>query len=461
MQSSPSSNSVLNNRPGYAPDDRSLLSRIAVWLTPMLRILTGGVFIFSGFVKAIDPWGSFYKFEEYVAAMGMPILSTLLLTGVFALCALEFLIGIFLLFGCYRRSTPIVALAFMCVMLPLTAWIAIADPVNDCGCFGDFLVISNWATFWKNVVLTAMIIWLVKYNRGCIAVISPAFQWMAAVVSLGFILLVSLGGYLSQPMLDFRPYPAGGALVTAENGDDAEEDFRFVYEKDGVKKEFGVDDELPSEEDGWKFVERKDIYPAEKANEGEDTDLTFRIWNREGDEDLTDDVMIQDGKMLILLIPQLREVSPATTWKINSLYDWSTRQDIEMIAVVSGTSNEIADWEDLSMPQYEIYTCDDTAIKEVARGNPAVVYLDNGKIIWKSTLSALDIDLITASDGKNTPIFVKDGKRELLNLFYLYLICMAVPVTLSLLPRIKDAYAQRSVRRQRKVTHDDKAHDEE
>ena len=90
-----------------------------------------------------------------------------------------------------------------------------------------------------------------------------------------------------------------------------------------------------------------------------------------------------------------------------------------------------------------------------------MVYLDNGKIIWKSTLSALDIDMITASDGKNTPMFVKDGKRELLNLFYLYLICMAVPVTLSLLPRIKDAYAQRSVRRQRKVTRDDKAHDEE
>lgn len=424
-----------------AHDSKKLTQRIILWVTVLLRLATGGVFIFSGFVKAIDPWGSLYKFEEYIAAMSIPMLSALLLTGVFALCALEFLIGIFLLFGCYRRSTPVVALAFMFVMLPLTAWIAVANPVSDCGCFGDYLVISNWATLWKNVILTAMVIWLVKFNKRCYTVISPAFQWMAVVVSLAFILTVSLRGYLAQPMLDFRPYQTGTELVTAEEEAETDEDFRFIYEKDGMRKEFGVDDELPSEEDGWTFVERIDIYPEEKSTANlEDTDKTFRIWDRNGEEDLTTDVINNDADMLLLMIPNLPAVSPATTWKINALYDWCERQDIEMIAVVSATSDQITEWEDLSMPRYEIYTCDDTAIKEVARGNPAAVYLEKGKIMWKSTLNALDIDKVTASDNHHPAEFIKDGKRELLNLFYLYLICMAVPVTFSFIPQIKNAY---------------------
>jgi len=423
-------------------------------------VVTGAVFIFSGFVKAIDPWGSFYKFEEYIAALGIPMLSTLLLTGVFALCAFEFLIGIFLLFGCYRRSTPVVALAFMCVMLPLTAWIAIANPVSDCGCFGDYIIISNWATFWKNVILTAIIIWLVKFNRKCYTAISPAFQWMAVVLSLAFVLTVSLRGYLSQPMLDFRAYKTGTELVASEDGVDSGEDFRFVYEKDGVRKEYGVDDELPSEEDGWTFVERRDISPDVQVLKDKKSDKTFRIWDRNGEEDLTSDVINKDGNMLLLMIPELPAVSPATTWKINALYDWCERQDVEMIAVVSATSNQITDWEDLSMPRYEIYTCDDTTIKEVARGNPSVVYLEKGMIVWKSTLNALDIDKVSAYDNHNPTDFIRDGKQELLNLFYLYLICMAVPATLSFVPQIR--YAYRSERRRRQeITHDDKAHDGE
>ena len=150
----------------------------------MCRIVTGGVFVFSGFVKGIDPWGTVYKMDEYLVAMGMPLYDSLILAGVFGLCALEFLIGIYLIFGCYRKSAPMLALLFMCVMLPLTLWIAIADPVADCGCFGDALVISNWATFWKNVAITCLIIWLIKSNRRVPCIITPAFQWMAFVATV-------------------------------------------------------------------------------------------------------------------------------------------------------------------------------------------------------------------------------------------------------------------------------------
>lgn len=433
-------------------NNRIIISSIT-WL---FRIITGSVFIVSGFVKAIDPWGSLYKFEEYTAAMGMPVLHALLLAGVFALCALEFMIGVFMITGCYRKSCPIIALIFIVTMLALTLWIAICDPVSDCGCFGDFIILSNWATFWKNVVLTGMIIWLVRYNRKAITVISPAFQWMAFVLSLIFVTTVSILGYTRQPLIDFRPYKTGGPLVSMADDEDnnTESDFRFVYEKDGERKEFGVDDELPSEEDGWKFVERIDIMPEKTTPDSGADSRTFRLWDKDGNEDMTNEAVAQ-GKFLLLLIPDLPGVSPATTWKINELYDWASRHDAGMIAVVSGTPAEIEEWEDLSMPQYDIYTSDDTAIKEVARGNPAVVYVDDNRIIWKSTLAALDIDLVSEQGDRVKPEdLASDSHAELMNLVYLFIICMAVPLTLSMLPRIKDAYTTRKSRRKDAIRDD-------
>lgn len=436
-------------------NNRIIISAVT-WL---FRIITGTVFIVSGFVKAIDPWGSLYKFEEYTAAMGMPVLHALLLAGVFALCALEFMIGVILTTGCYRKSCPVVALIFIVIMLALTLWIALYDPVSDCGCFGDFIILSNWATFWKNVVLAVMILWLVKYNLEAITIISPAFQWMAFVISLVFVTTVSILGYTRQPLIDFRPYKTGGPFVnmTDEADNDSGSDFRFVYEKDGERKEFGVDDELPSEEDGWIFVERIDIMPDKTATVSDSDSRSFRLWDKEGNEDMTAEAVTQ-GKQLLLLIPDLPGVSPATTWKINELYDWATRHDAEMIAAVSGTSAAIAEWEDLSMPQYDIYTCDDTAIKEVARGNPAVVYVDDNRIIWKSSLGSLDIDIVSEHGDTIRPEdFATDSHKELINLVYLFMICMAVPLTLSMLPRIKDAYTARKTRRKNITIHDDTA----
>lgn len=423
-------------------------------MTWLMRFGVGATFIFSGFVKAVDPWGTFYKMEEYAAALGVPMLPTLLLCATFALCATEFITGVCLVLGCYRRSSPIVALCFMCVMLPLTLWIAVSDPVKDCGCFGDYLVLSNWATFWKNVILTLMTIWLVRFNRDEITIISPAFQWIQVVFSLAFVGAVSLHGYFTQPLLDFRPYPAGTVLGHRGGSEDESEsdDFLFVYEKDGVRKTFGVDDELPDEADGWNFVERLEKSP----NSGESNDeSTFRIWNRDGDTDYTDMVLDNSGRMLLLLIPDLKTVSPATTWRINSLYDWSEAHGVDMVAVVSGSASQIQEWEDLSMPRYDIYTADDTAIKEVARGNPAVVSLNDGVVEWKSTLSALDVDEITShNDAGSLSELKNDDSRKLLNWFYIYLASLASLIVVSMLPRIKNAYGQAKMRHNRRDVSD-------
>lgn len=445
MHSSPLSNSDSNHK-----HTQTII--VVSWIC---RIATGLVFIFSGFVKAIDPWGSIYKFGEYASAFGVTPIHSLLVAGVFALFAFEFLIGIFLLTGSYKKSAPVLAVAFMCVMLPLTLWLAIRNPINDCGCFGDFMILSNWETFGKNIILTLMFIWLLKFKNRTKSVISPAFQWIAFVLSLIFILLVGIRGYIVQPMLDFRPYTVGTSIISEEEtADNAGDSYTFIYEKDGVRKEFSIDDELPSEEEGWKFMERKESTHSSTDKSGDGSEKkTLRIWDRDGENDLSEEIIDKDGKEMLLLIPDIREVSPSTTWKINEISDWAQKNDIGMSAVVSGSSDEIDEWENLSMPQYDIYTADDTAIKEVARGNPAIVYVEKGTIRWKLALGAIEMESFGKLDASSIGEYATDGVKELKNWLYLYLACMAFPITLSMLPRIRNAYGKRHER----VTHDDKA----
>lgn len=418
----------------------------AKWIslvTWLFRIIIGGVFIFSGFAKAIDPWGTLYKVNDYLGVMSLSLWPNLVLVGVFGLCALEFMTGIFLLFGCFRRSGTILASIIMAFMLPLTFWIAISDPVADCGCFGDALVISNWATFWKNVALTAGIVWLLKYNKLSLCLITPALQWIAFVVSGLFILTIEFLGYLSQPLIDFRSYKVGEQLVDYNSVASDVPQYLFIYEKDGERAEFGENDVLPDESDGWTFVDRKEITTdvakssVEKAGESKN----LRIWSKGGEDDDTEDAIVREGKELIIMMPDLKAVSPATTWKLNSLYEWSLKNNITMIAVVSGSPEEIANWEDLSMASYPIYTADDTQIKEVVRGNPGVVYLENGNVVWKSTLYAINIDDFlqpnTTYDARN---FSVDNGRILRNCIYIYLIVLGVLIVLSFTPRLHHIY---------------------
>lgn len=420
-------------------------SNAAKWVTVFMRVAVGAVFIFSGFSKAIDPWGTLYKFDDYLAALSISVWPNLELVGVFGLCAIEFLTGVFLMFGCFRRSISIVAAIIMAIMLPLTLWIAINNSVADCGCFGDAFVLSNWATFWKNVVISAGVAWLTVYNKRCGCLIPPALQWIAFVVSALFIVVIELFGYISQPLLDFRPYKLGESIVDLNAASSSEPEYVFLYEKDGNRKEYGENDELPDESEGWTFVERREVEPEGAGNDVEpsssESEKTLRIWSKDGEEDETEDAVVAEGKELIVMMPDLREVSPATTWKLNSLYEWSVNNDVTMIAVVSGSSEQIAEWEDLSMASYPIYTADDTQIKEVVRGTPGVVYLVDGRIEWKSTLNAIDIDDFLSPDtSRDASSFGPDNIRILRNCVYIYLTVMAVLVILSFTPYLKRFY---------------------
>lgn len=435
MQSSQSS-SLNSETP--VPHKESLPSE-SKWVslvTWLVRLVTGAVFTFSGFVKGIDPWGTVYKFDEYLAALGIPMSHGLVTVAVFALCVIEFMIGINMLFGCYRRSNSVMAMLFMVVMLPLTLWIAVSDPVADCGCFGDALILSNWATFWKNIALTICIIWLLKFNKRVPCIITPAFQWISYIVTALYMLCICIYGYNVQPMLDFRPFKVGTEISDANSLSEGPE-YTFIYSKDGIEKEFSEED-LPNEEDGWTFVSRNELpHPEEKGV----SDHSFSVMDKSGGEDATEEAIDTDGGEFLLLIPSLEEISASTTYKINLLYDWAEAHDIRLVAVVAANTGDINEWEDLSMPRYDIYTADDTSIKELARGNPAIVYLENGNIIWKTTLGALNEEYFSTPE---TPTDVKsmvtDGRNSLKNFTLIYLAIMAFLVCISMIPRLSNLF---------------------
>lgn len=370
---------------------RALTIEAVTWV---LRICCGGLFVFSGFVKGIDPWGTLFKIEEYLYAFGFPLPFALLRLGVFGLCAVEFVVGCFLMMGCFRKSCPFFAALIMMLMLPLSLWVAMENPVADCGCFGDAVVISNWATFWKNVALSLGILWLLRYNKNTICLISPAFQWLAVVASGIFIVLIEMIGFFYQPLLDFRDYPVGSTLFA---GDPSEEN-----------EDHGLD-----------------------------------VFDIASGDDMNEEASEPEGKELVVMIPKVSMVSPATTWKLNSLYEWSQENNVKMIGVVSGSNEEIAEWEDLSMAAYPLYLADDTAIKEVVRGNPGIVYLDNGKIVWKTTLNAIDVDDFLGPEvSGDASTFARDNARFLRNCIISYLIVMAFLVMISLIPRLTRVFTR-------------------
>lgn len=363
---------------------RYAITTVLVWA---FRVLVGGTFIVSGLAKMIDLYGFVYKIEQYLAVWDMIQPRALVVGVAICLSGIEFLFGFLLLLGCYKRSAAYLLTLLMIGMLGLSAYIMVANPVDDCGCFGDFLVISNTATFLKNVALMAMLIYLCSRNSRVDGLYTTYSQWLVAFFAILYLCVIGYWGFNVQPLVDFRPYPVGSYLIP--QADDAQEaEMKFVYEKNGVEKTFTVDD-LP--DSTWTFVDRID------ANDVVDK-RNFAVFD--GDEDVTDEVILNDGEQLLLLIPELSNIDVSSTYVINEINRYITAKGGNMIGIIGSDAEGIEQWRDISMASYDIYSADDTSIKELARGNVAVVYLKGGVIQWKRTLTSIDGDLFVSPDDR-------------------------------------------------------------
>ena len=362
----------------------------ALWLRVvgvLCRLVLTVTFIFSGFVKAVDPLGTQYKIEDYLTAMGLggilPDIVPLLMSV--ALAALEFCLGIFLLFAIRRRLTTRLVLAMMLVMTPLTLWLAVANPVSDCGCFGDALVLTNWQTFWKNVILLACAIFVAWRPREMFRFVSRSNQWIVVNYSALFILGISGWSLYDLPQFDFRPYHIGANLrgenASVNVSENSAYEYVFIYEKNGETQEFGIDN-LP--DSTWTFVDRREVKTgAELAKH----DISFDLLpegavNGEG-EDITDEVLNDTSYTFLLVAPKLEKADDSRLDLINELYEYSLEQGYRFYCLTASEMEGRERWRDMTGAEYPFCFTDETTLKTVIRSNPGLVLLKNGIVIGK------------------------------------------------------------------------------
>lgn len=410
------------------------------WLLWLCRLIVGGAFIASGWSKSIDPWGFIYKIEDYLNVWQINQPRELILCAAVALSCFEFITGVCVLCGILRRAALWSSAAIMTFMLPLSVYIAVANPVSDCGCFGDLWVISNTATLLKNILISGAVATLfVLGNRHAPALYRPAIQWIAITLSTAYILTVAIYGYNIQPMVDFRPYPTGtdlAARLTTDESTDEASDLLFVYSKDGVEQNFTVDN-LP--DSSWTFVRRDD-----RALLKPDARKIFGIYDRDGD-DLSSELIHSDGAILLVVVadPGLHYLSRAHF--INEIAATVDKSGGEIIGLIGAPWQVIDQWADLALPTFDIYSADDSELKSLVRGDAALVMLNNGKIVWKRTVASLDADFTDKHHRLNDylELTAPDNGTPFLRFTVGYLVLMLITAGFNFVRRRTNAAKER------------------
>ncbi|ADV42111.1 BT_3928 family protein [Bacteroides helcogenes] len=353
-----------------------------VWVN-VCRFLLGLVFIFSGFVKAVDPLGFFYKIQDYLAAFGMeswfPVYLPLLFGIV--LSAVEFSVGIFMFLGIRKNTASTLALLIMGAMTPLTFYLALADPVSDCGCFGDAWILTNWQTFGKNIVLLIAAISIFRWKDLTVRFITAKMEWMVSMYTFLFIFVLSFYCLGNLPILDFRPYKIGvnikAGMEIPEGANPGVFESRFVLEKDGKRQEFALEDYPDST---WKFIETHTVL-KEKGYEPPIHD--FSMMNLETGEDITDSVLSDKGYAFLLVAHRIEDADDSNIDLINEIYDYSLEHGYAFYALTSSPEDEIELWRDKTGAEYPFCQMDDITLKTIIRSNPGLLLIKDGTILNK------------------------------------------------------------------------------
>lgn len=357
------------------------------------RILLGAIFLFSGLVKGIDILGSTYKFTDYFNAFGAEWATGLAHALAIILAFAEFAIGAALLLNYFTKIVSWLTLLFMSFFLPFTLFIAIKNPVTDCGCFGDALIISNWQTFYKNIVLMALALVIFFSRNQFKNPIKPIFQHAIALVPPLVFAFTAYQSLNHLPLIDFRPYKIGVNISEAmQMPDDAPADeYRneFVYRNKTTGKEEKFNDTNYPWQDTitWEYVSMTSKL-VKKGFEPAIHDFTIETMDG---EDVAGYFLETENYTLMIVAYNLDKTSSKAQEKLNELASEARGQGLNVICLTASSEEQIASFKDKYNPPYEFFFCDEITLKTIVRSNPGIVLTYQGTILnkwhWKDTPS--------------------------------------------------------------------------
>ncbi len=346
------------------------------------RILLGLVFIFSGFVKGIDPMGSAIKFNEYFSAFHLGFLSNFSLVFSILLASTEFIIGIALLLGLRMKIASWAVFLFMSFFTILTLILALTNPVSDCGCFGDAIKLTNWQTFLKNLILMVPVMVVFLARKKFPVRYKPVGEWITLGILFAGILLVIRYCYFYLPIIDFLPYRTGTnipkAMEIPEGAPQDEYNTILYYEKDGVIKEFTLDN-YPWQDSSWKWVDTKTIL-VKKGYEPPIHD--FRFTDKDGN-DITDMVLYSSNYVFLLISPNLQKANADGIMQAKALADLCNGGNCSFFALSASPISEIKNFTEKHGPGFPFYHADETTLQTMIRSNPGLMLIKDGTIIAK------------------------------------------------------------------------------
>ncbi|HEU4716971.1 MAG TPA: BT_3928 family protein [Bacteroidia bacterium] len=399
-------------------------------MTHITRIAVGGLFIFSGFIKANDPSGFSYKLEEYFEVFGQgfscdmklpqksmsgipcekdagvsatteapkkPSVSVLkplwdwfgehsLFLAIF-ICAFEMGVGLFLLLGIKVRWTLFLLLAMIVFFAFLTFYSACCNKVTSCGCFGDAIKLTPWESFWKDLILLILIAVLFVGEKN----ISPLFKnsiLIAGIAGIGLFASFAFPVYTWRhlPVIDFRPYAIGTNLWTASHSKDPKTTgcvtdstysvYYYQNQRTGAMMHFHSLDSIP-EDTIWQFFCRDDR-KVRTGNCGA-TVMDFILSDADGN-DLTDSLLQMKGIQFFLVMYDIDKTETSDSAVVNRFYSECAKNNVVFNGLSNGSGDQVDQFRKKTGAKFPMLTVDGTALKTVIRSNPGLVMLKDGTV---------------------------------------------------------------------------------
>ncbi len=351
----------------------------------IMRTLLGLLFIFSGFTKGVDPLGTQYQMIDYLKAYNLPGLQPLALTGAFIMIAAEFVLGMLLLFNVAMKWTSLFTVLLMAFMTFLTFGDAFYNTVPDCGCFGKALLISNWQTFYKNIIIDTFVIVLFLERFRIKNTFKPKIEWTIFGLSVLLFGAFEAYNYRYLPVIDFMDWKEGVRLYP-ENPKPVEYYISYKNKTTGEVKEF-LSKDIPTDAafaEAYEYADMRTVDPNPKSIEIPILDKSLDEEGHEIVNDVTRHILRHEGTTLLVVAYNL-DKTDADAWK--TILEYQKQADANGIAFYCLTASEpvrVAEFQkEMHVDHLPFLYSDDTSLKALVRSNPGLILIKDGTVVKK------------------------------------------------------------------------------